>query len=68
MLDVDILFMYLKKRIVGTSLIAFNIFKPMRILESWPAMVFWGVKGRLRYLHEFLMKQTIYLAAVETPW
>lgn len=24
---------------------AFNVFKPMKILESWPTIVFWGSGG-----------------------
>lgn len=43
----------------------------MRILKSWPVIVFFvGVEGKPRYMHEFFgetKKRTTHLAVVETP-
>lgn len=71
-LDVDTSFIYLrKKNSRGFTVIVFNIIELMRILKSWPVIVFFvGVEGKLRYMREFFgetKKRTTHLAVVETP-
>lgn len=58
MLDVGILFMSLKKRIVsGITNIAFNITELNENSRKLANQNFWGVEGGLRYMHELLVKQ-----------
>lgn len=58
MLDVGILFMSLKKRIVnGITNIAFNITELNENSRKLANQNFLGVEGGLRYMHELLVQQ-----------